>query len=306
MTRPDRPSSSPRPRSALLLLLLAGALTLVGGSAAAQLAPARPTDDRGYRVWPANVIGDDDRRAAQSTDADLAQAVGTVSCERTDEAGRHFSRATATLVGSRSVVLTAAHAFRSGEGRAASAIDFDAVADCRFSRYTDVGELVAETGFIAVAYGAYRHNLGLPTEDWAVLRTREPLPEPSRPLRFAGLALDELADAGRLPVVALAFHADQRNRRRVPLLSVGELFAIDYAGFRRLAHTADMGRMASGAAIVHRTPDGQSVVLGLHRSAANFGDYNLAVPIAGELEITLNGLVEAQPRDKQLLAIARP
>jgi hypothetical protein len=47
--------------------------------------------------------------------------------------------------------------------------------------------------------------------------------------------------------------------------------------------------MSSGAALVHRTADGSSVVLGVHRSTANFGDYNLAVPIAGALEATLNG-----------------
>jgi len=71
------------------------------------------------------------------------------------------------------------------------------------------------------------------------------------------------------------------------MLSEGAMFGINYAGFDRLAHTADTGRMSSGAAIVHRTASGQHVVIGVNRSGANFGDFNLAVPLTAELQEAL-------------------
>jgi hypothetical protein len=116
----------------------------------------------------------------------------------------------------------------------------------------------------------------------------EPLPETTSPLAFAEIDLDALDRQPRLPIEIAAFHADLDNARRMPLLSEGLLFAIDYAGFNRLAHTADIGPMSSGAAIVHRTAEGFGVVVGLQRSAANFGEFNLGVPVSAELFRTLS------------------
>jgi hypothetical protein len=261
------------------------AQALVAGTEVGLEGVAAPTV--GPRIWPANVIGEDGRRPVAATEQDLAHAVGMISCSRAAEPRASRSLATATLVGSRRTILTAAHVFADEAGPAGRTVRFDPMTDCTFRQYDANGELRAEARFSSVTFGAFRQNAGLPTEDWAVLRTTESLPETSAPLPFAGLRLDELPDPNHVSISVLAFHADRRSRRRTPLLSEGELFAVDYAGFRRLAHTADMGRMSSGAAIVHRTDDGRAIVLGVHRSAATTGNYNLAVPISGSLEATL-------------------
>jgi hypothetical protein len=93
-----------------------------------------------------------------------------------------------------------------------------------------------------------------------------------------------------LPIAIAAFHADLDYARRRPVLSEGMLFAVDYAGFLRLAHTADIGRMSSGAAIVYRTPGGRGIVVGVQRSAASFGEFNLGVPVSARLFDTLRSL----------------
>jgi hypothetical protein len=81
------------------------------------------------------------------------------------------------------------------------------------------------------------------------------------------------------------------------------LFGIDYRGFPRLAHTADMGRMSSGAAIVHRSAAGEHVVVGVNRSAARLGDFNLAVPLSHELEEALRSFAHGfVPDFRQRLA----
>jgi hypothetical protein len=92
----------------------------------------------------------------------------------------------------------------------------------------------------------------------------------------------------------------------LPLLSEGRLLDVDYGGFPRLAHTADMERMSSGAAIVHTTPDGTNVVVGINRSAANLADYNLAVPLSYELLETLQSFAHGQVPVWQQSLVARP
>lgn len=238
-----------------------------------------------------NVIGDDGRHAAAAGDADLIASVGIVDC-RTWQNGRPVSgsRGSGTVIGNRSTVLTAAHVMASNPRRSQIQVEFDA-ADCVFRQYDAFGVEIGEMRFVRAEFGAYRRNKGLPNEDWAVLRTAEPLPESTTPLAFAEIDLDELARDARLPIVIAAFHADVVDMRRVPLVSEGLLFADDYAGFSRLAHTADAGRMSSGAAIVHRTADGRSIVVGLHRSAANFGEFNLGVPVQTALFETLRSFV---------------
>ncbi len=233
------------------------------------------------------IIGDDSRRTADAGAADLLSAVGIIACYRRDETRPRPARATATVVGNRSTVLTAAHLFVSDDLSGPRRLEYDAQAHCSFRQYDAEGDLLVEVGFSQAAYGAFTRNAGLPNQDWAVLKTSEPLPASTRPLAFAALAFDDLDARRSLPIAVVAYHADLRQRRRVPLLSEGSLFTVDYAGFRRLAHTADMGRMSSGAAIVHRTAAGVGLVVGVHRSAARFGDYNLAVPLSLELEEAL-------------------
>jgi hypothetical protein len=61
--------------------------------------------------------------------------------------------------------------------------------------------------------------------------------------------------------------------------------------------------MSSGAAIVHRTSSGKNVVVGVNRSSANLGDFNLAVPISVELAEVLNSYAQGQaPILRQRLA----
>ena len=249
----------------LLLKIALGGLFLAGSAAA-------------------KVIGEDSRRAAGEDEADLLSAVGYVVCTRVVDGRRRSARGTGTVVGSRSTVLSAAHVFVDEGGRGPR-VTFDVEKDCTFRQYDATGELVVEAAFSHARFGEYRHNAGAPNHDWAVLRTAEPLPESSTPIPFAAVLPNEL-DA-RVPIAILAFHADVRSARRVPLLSEGTLFGVDYGGFPRLAHTADMGRMSSGAAIVHRTGSGQNVVVGVNRSAARLGDFNLAVPLSRELEEAL-------------------
>jgi hypothetical protein len=238
-----------------------------------------------------NVIGDDGRHAAAAGDADLITSVGIVDCRRWQD-GRPVSgsRGSGTVVGNRSTVLTAAHVMASNPARSRVQVQFEAE-DCVFRQYDAGGAEIVEVRFARAEFGAYRRNKGLPNEDWAVLRTAEPLPGSTTPLAFAEIDLEALARDARLPIVIAAFHADVVEMRRVPLVSEGQLFAIDYAGFSRLAHTADAGRMSSGAAIVHRTADGRNIVVGLQRSAANFGEFNLGVPVQTALFETLRSLV---------------
>jgi hypothetical protein len=232
-----------------------------------------------------NVIGDDERRTGADGDRDLIAAVGLVVCQRGDDRWSS-SRGTGTVVGNRSTVLTAAHVLATNPARSQTRIDFEP-ADCVFRQYDALGNELVEVGFDRAEIGAFRRNVGLPNEDWAVLRTAAPLPESTTPLAFAEIALEALAGNARLPIEIAAFHADRDDARRVPMLSEGLLFAIDYAGFQRLAHTADVGRMSSGAAIVRRTSDGRGIVVGLQRSGANFGEFNLGVPVSKELFETL-------------------
>lgn len=238
-----------------------------------------------------NVIGDDSRRAATYGDAELIAAVGIVDCRRWED-GRPVSgsRGTGAVVGNRSTVLTAAHVMASNPRRSQIQVEFDA-ADCVFRQYDAGGVEIFEVRFVRAEFGAYRRNKGLPNEDWAVLRTAEPVPGSTTPLAFAEIDLDELTRDARLPIVIAAFHADVVDMRRVPLVAEGQLFAVEYAGFSRLAHTADGGRMSSGAAIVHRTADGRNIVVGLQRSGANFGEFNLGVPVQTALYETLRNFV---------------
>jgi hypothetical protein len=238
----------------------------------------------------ADIIGSDDRRPPDAAAALLSSAVGVVSC--TGEGGSRLrpGRATGSVVGNRRTVLTAAHVFTNDTG---TGLAYRAEADCRFRQYDAAGELTADVGFVQAAYGSFVNNSGLPNQDWAVLKTDQALPATTHPLAFTALEFDDLGAGGRLPIAVVAFHADRRDdgerrdRRRTALLSEGELFTVTYAGFRRLAHTADMSRMASGAPLVHRTADGRELVVGVHRSAAQYGDYNLAVPLSPELEAVL-------------------
>ena len=253
-----------------------------------------------------NVIGDDGRRAAADGDADLITSVGIVDCRRWEN-GRPISgsRGSGAVVGNRSTVLTAAHVLASNPERSRVQVEFEAE-DCVFRQYDAVGAETVEVRFVRAEFGAFRRNKSLPNEDWAVLRTAEPLPASATPLGFAEIDLDLLGREARLPIVIAAFHADVVERRRVPLVSEGQLFAVDYAGFSRLAHTADSGRMSSGAAIVHRTADGRSIVVGLQRSAANFGEFNLGVPVQTALYETLRSVVwGALPGSRGQLAATR-
>jgi len=252
-----------------------------------------------------NVIGDDGRRMAGDGDAELISSVGIVDCRRWED-GRPSSgsRGSGTVVGNRSTVLTAAHVLASNPARSRVQVEFEAE-DCVFRQYDAGGAEIVEVRFSRAEFGAFRRNKGLPNEDWVVLKTAEPLPEATTPLAFAEIDLEALANDARLPIVVAAFHADVVDMRRVPLVSEGQLFSVRYAGFNRLAHTADAGRMSSGAAIVHRTADGRNIVVGLQRSAANFGEFNLGVPVQTALFETLRSFVwgELPGLGRQLAAI---
>jgi hypothetical protein len=241
----------------------------------------------------ASVIGDDDRRAPAAEDSHLQSAVGLIFCTRTFDSGRRRSAGTATIVGNRSTLLTAAHVFEDEAGRQGPRVLFDPVRDCVFRQYDSSGRLRLEVAIRRAEMGEFRHNAGAPNQDWAILEAAELLPPSATVIPFASRTADP-SDLAGLSMRMIAFHADVDRARRMPLLSEGELFRIDYGGFTRLAHTADTGRMSSGAAIVHRTPDGQHVVVGVNRSSANFGDFNLAVPLTSELTEALRSFAYGQ------------
>lgn len=242
----------------------------------------------------ADVIGEDSRRAAGPDEAELTSAVGYVSCSRIVDGRLRFSRGTATVVGNRRTILTAAHVLADEAGRRGPRVEFDVPAECVFRQQDALGQPEAEVAFSRAIVGAYRANAGAPDEDWAVLTTVEPLPATTTPLRFGMLDAADLVAETSVPIAILAFHADLREARRRPLYSEGRLFPVDYAGFRRLAHTADTGRMSSGGAIVRRTADGLRIVIAINRSGANFGDFNLAVPLTGALEAALRSSVDGE------------
>lgn len=252
----------------------------------------------------AGVIGEDDRREPGADDADLQNAVGLVSCARIVENRRRRSAGTATLVGNRSTLLTAAHVFEDEAGRNGPRVLFDPIGDCVFRQFDRQGEVTVEIAIDRAEMGEFRHNAGVPNQDWAILATVTPLPESATAIPFAW-SNTEPDDLAGLEVRMIAFHADGGPARRIPLLSEGELFRIDYGGFTRLAHTADMGRMSSGAALVHRTASGQHVVVGVNRSSANFGDFNLAVPLTEELSETLRSFAHGRVPERNLRLASR-
>jgi hypothetical protein len=199
---------------------------------------------------------------------------------------RHRSGGTGTLVGGAMTILTAAHVFtdRAAPGRAV--VRFDPVSDCVFRQYGPDGSARSEVGFLYAELGAFHHDPGAPDQDWAVLRIAEQLPDPAAALPFA-TSVSEFDELVGLAIKIAAFHLDIRDARRTPLVSEGRLLSVEYFGDTRLAHTADMGRMSSGAAIVHATEAGEYVVVGVNRSTANLGEFNLAVPLSVELENSL-------------------
>ena len=256
-------------------------------------------------VADASVVGEDGRRAPGADDAQLLSASGLVVCSRIVDDRSRRSAGTGTVVGSRNTVVTAAHVFTDA-GRRGPPVEFDAVSDCVFRQYDVHGDVIVEVAFSHAEMGAFRHNAGAPNQDWAVLRTAEPLPESTAALAFAFNG-NEIENLNGLSIRIVAYHADMETARRSLMLSEGELFAVEYGGFLRLAHTADTGRMSSGAAIVHRTPDGQNVVVGINRSSANFGDFNLAVPLSSELEQALRSHAHGHvPLRRQRLAARDP
>ena len=246
----------------------------------------------------AGVIGPDDRRAPGADDIGLSNALGLVVCSRQQDGRRLRAMGTGSVVGSNRTVLTSAHMFSEG---------FDIETDCVFRQYDQSGQIRIEAAFSHAEMGAFLDNAGAPNQDWAVLATAEPLPAPTTALPFSDNR-NELETLAGLPIRMVAFHADLRRERRgplTPLLSEGELLDIDYAGFSRLAHTADSGRMSSGAAIVHRTEDGRDLVVGINRSSANFGEFNLAVPLTAELRQVLASFAFGQVplRGQRLAAV---
>jgi hypothetical protein len=249
------------------------------------------------------VLGADDRRAPGVEEAQLLRAIGLVFCSRVVDERRRVGAGTGTIVGSRDTILTAAHIFTEPAGRQGPQVEFDPVADCTFRRYDAFGNPAVETGFSHASLGAYRGSGNNPNQDWAVLRTEEPLPAAtSEPLPFPRIR-PTTADLAGLEILMLAFHRDVRDRNRVPMLSEGRLLDVDYGGFPRLAHTADMERMSSGAAIVYRTRDGANIVVAINRSAANLADFNLAVPLSFELLEALRSFAYGQvPLRRQWLA----
>lgn len=255
-------------------------------------------------IAAAGVIGEDDRRAPGEADIELVRALGHVVCSKVINGNRRRSAGTGTIVGSRNTVLTVAHVFTDRAGRRGATVQFDASSDCVFRQYDSDGSISAEVGFLYMQVGEFRRNPGAPNQDWAVLRTAEPLPNSAAALPFAN-AVSETERLDGLSIEILAFHADVRTARRIPLLSEGELLSIRYGGYTRLAHTADMGRMSSGAAIVHRTDAGDFVVVGVNRSSATLGEFNLAVPLSIELEEALRSYAYGQvPIGPQRLAMS--
>jgi hypothetical protein len=231
----------------------------------------------------ARVIGEDSRKAPDESDADYLSALGLIVCTAVSNDGRRRrSAGTGTIVGSRGTILTSAHVLTDDDAPGVPTYKFDVLADCSFRQYDADGEVGVEVGFTQADMGDFWRNAGAPNDDWAVLRTAVPLPESAIPLPFATSG-HSIADLSGLSIRVMAFHADLRAERRSPQLSEGKLFGIDYGGFHRLAHTADTGRMSSGAAIVHRTGGGENVVVGVNRSSANLGEFNLAVSLSGEL-----------------------
>jgi hypothetical protein len=252
----------------------------------------------------ARVIGEDDRYVPNADEADFVSALGLIVCTAVDNDRRRRSAGTGTIVGSRSTILTSAHILTDDDGPDDRTFKFDALTDCVFRQYDSSGNVSVEVRFTHVEIGEFWENPAMPNHDWAVLKTATPLPETSTALPFAmnGNGIDDVAG---IEIRILAFHADIRSARRSPRLSDGTLFGIDYGGYRRLAHTADTGRMSSGAAIVHQTEDGQNIVVGVNRSSANFGDFNLAVPLSIELRTALNSFAYGQvPIRRQRLANA--
>jgi hypothetical protein len=250
----------------------------------------------------ARVIGEDGRQLPDEDEGEYLSALGMVVCTAVVDDRRRRSVGTGTVVGSRSTILTSAHVLtddaRSGDG----VFRFDAASHCLFRQYDAFGELSLEIGFAHAEMGAYWENAGAPNGDWAVLRTAAALPESSTPLSFA-ISGNDIESLAGLDIRVLAFHADLKTDRRIPRLSEGSLFGIDYGGSHRLAHTADTGRMSSGAAIVHRTGTGRNVVVGVNRSSANLGEFNLAVPMSVELAEVLTSYAFGQvPFRRQRLA----
>lgn len=241
----------------------------------------------------ARVIGEDGRYIPDADEAKFLSALGLIVCTAVDDGRRRRSAGTGTLVGSRSTVLTSAHVLTDDDLPGGRTYKFDAVNDCVFRQYDSLGNVSIEVAFSHSAVGEYWDNPAVPNHDWAVLRTAAALPETSTALPFSmnGHGIDDVAG---IDIRILAFHADIRSARRIPRLSDGTLFGVDYGGYRRLAHTADTGRMSSGAAIVHRTEDGQNIVVGVNRSSANFGDFNLAVPMSVELRTALRSFAYGQ------------
>ena len=253
----------------------------------------------------AKVIGDDERRPPLSDEAPLVNATGLVVCSRIVDGRPRRSAGTGTVVGNRSTILTSAHVLVDDAGRFGDELRFDAVADCVFRQYDSFGGISVEVRFTQVALGEFWRNPAEPNQDWAVLRTLEALPPSSLALPFSASTSD-IDELSGLPIRMLAFHADVRAERRLPMLSEGTLFGIDYGGFRRLAHDADTGRMSSGAAIVHRTDGGEFVVVGVNRSSANLRDFNIAVPLSIELVETLRSHAYGQvPTHSQRMAAYR-
>jgi Trypsin-like peptidase domain len=254
----------------------------------------------------ASVIGEDGRRVPGPDEADVLSASGLIVCSRMVDGRRRRSAGTGTVVGSRSTVLTAAHVFTDDAIGRGSPVRFEAATDCVFRQYDRSGDVSVEVGFSHVEMGAFSYDAGAPNQDWAVLRTAGPLPASTTALPFAANGHDIESLSG-LTMEIVAFHADVDDARRSPMLSEGALHAVTYGGFARLAHTADTGRMSSGAAIVHRTQDGLGIVVGINRSSANFGDFNLAVPLSMELEEALRSFAYGEvPVRRQRLARRDP
>ncbi|MDX1563736.1 MAG: hypothetical protein R3305_12465, partial [Gammaproteobacteria bacterium] len=205
------------------------------------------------------------RTAAQS--AGLTDTVGMVVCSKDVDGRTRISRGTGAVVGSRSTVLTVAHNFVS-RGRRSGPVRFEAT-DCVFRQLDAEGETIAEVAFESGVFGDYSLNFALPNEDWAVLKTAEPLVL-IEPLPFSAVRLDEI-DGARMPIELVAFRSERWRGPTSLMFSTGELFTVDYIGVRRLAHTAETDRMSSGAAIVATIADGRRAVVGIHRSSAEFG-----------------------------------
>ena len=250
----------------------------------------------------ARVIGDDGRRPPDASDGDVLRALGLVFCNSMIDGRPRRSAGTATLVGSNTTVLTAAHVFTDEAGRNGPFVRFDPVKDCVFRQFDANSEPIVELAFVQVEMGAYWDNAARPNQDWAVLRLANPPPSAAfaLPLALANNAIDDLDG---LAIKMLAYHIDVEGGRRSPLRSDGELFGIDYGGFYRLAHTADSGRMSSGAAIIHTTRDGEDIVVGVNRSSANLRDFNLAVPLSVELAEILKSFAFGEvPTRRQRIA----